>query len=86
MYIMELSRLTKLPLRDAWKHEAIDFTNWLASEENLQLLSESIGIELSNAQTEVGVGYLYADLFQYFPSISFINVFIFGIGSSAKTV
>lgn len=59
---MELSRLTKLPLRDAWKHEAIDFTNWLASEENLQLLSESIGIDLLNAQTEVGVGQFHVDI------------------------
>jgi adenosyl cobinamide kinase/adenosyl cobinamide phosphate guanylyltransferase len=59
---MELSRLTKLPLRSAWKHEAIDFTNWLAGEENLQLLSETIGVELMNAQTEVGVGLFHVDI------------------------
>jgi hypothetical protein len=59
---MELSKLTKLPLRTIWKHEAIDFTNWLAGEENLQLLSETVGIELTNAQTEVGVGQFHVDI------------------------
>ncbi len=59
---MELSRLTKLPLRTIWKHEAIDFTKWLASDENLELLSETIGIELLNAQTEVGVGQFHVDI------------------------
>lgn len=57
-----MSKLTKLPLRTIWKHEAIDFTNWLAGEENLQLLSETIGVELMNAQTEVGVGQFHVDI------------------------
>ena len=59
---MELSKLTKLPLRTIWKHEAIDFTTWLARDENLQHLSETIGIELMNAQTEVGVGQFHVDI------------------------
>ena len=59
---MELSKLIKLPLRTIWKHEAIDFTNWLAREDNLQFLSETIGIELMNAQTEVGVGQFHVDI------------------------
>lgn len=57
-----MSKLTKLPLRTIWKHEAIDFTNWLAGEENLQLLSETVGVELMNAQTEVGVGQFHVDI------------------------
>lgn len=59
---MELSRLTKLPLRSIWKHEALDFTQWLAKEENLALLSETIGTELLNARTEVGVGQFHVDI------------------------
>jgi hypothetical protein len=59
---MELSRLTKLPLRTIWKHEAIHFTQWLALPENLELLSETIGIDLINAQTEVGVGQFNVDI------------------------
>jgi hypothetical protein len=59
---MELSKLTKLPLRTIWKHEALDFTNWLAKEENLELLSDTIGVSLINAQTEVGVGQFHVDI------------------------
>ena len=59
---MELSRLTKLPLRTIWKHEALDFTQWLALPENLELLAETIGVDLLNAQTEVGVGQFNVDI------------------------
>ena len=45
-----------------WKHEAQDFTKWLATEENLALLSETIGITLANPQTEVGVGKFSVDI------------------------
>ena len=59
---MELSRLIKMPLRTVWKHEAIHFTQWLALPENLELLAETIGIDLINAQTEVGVGQFNVDI------------------------
>lgn len=59
---MELSRLTKMPLRTIWKHEALDFTQWLALPENLELLAETIGVDLNNAQTEVGVGQFNVDI------------------------
>ena len=60
--VMKLSKLVKLPLRTIWKHEARDFTKWLATEENLILLSETIGISLANPQTEVGVGRFSVDI------------------------
>ena len=59
---MKLSKLIKLPLRTIWKHEALDFTQWLAEEENLALLSDAIGITLANPQTEVGVGKFSVDI------------------------
>jgi hypothetical protein len=40
----QLAKLTKIKLRDVWPHEALDFTKWLALEENLDALSEEIGI------------------------------------------
>ena len=38
-----LGKIEKIDLRDVWKHEASDFTNWLAQEENFQQLAEEIG-------------------------------------------
>ena len=41
-------------LRKIWKNEATDFTPWLA--ENLELLSETLDIDLSLVETESQVG------------------------------
>lgn len=57
-----LSKLTKVGLRDVWEHEALDFTRWLAKEENLDLLSEEIGIDIKLIQTEAGVGKFSVDI------------------------
>lgn len=59
---MALSKLKKVDLREEWKHEAADFTNWLAQDENLQLLSEEIGIDISLIQTEASVGKFSVDI------------------------
>jgi hypothetical protein len=59
---MELGKLKKVDLRKAWKHEALDFTSWLAKEENLSLLSDEIGIGLQLVQTEAGVGKFNVDI------------------------
>lgn len=53
---MQLSKLEKVDLREVWKHEALDFTNWLAKPENLELLSDEIGIDITLVQTEASVG------------------------------
>ncbi len=60
---MIVGKFQKVKLREIWKHEALDFTNWLAMDENLELLSEIIGISIINAQTEVGVGKFAVDVF-----------------------
>ena len=57
-----LSRLNKVELRDVWGHEAIDFTNWLAQKENLDLLSEEIGVDIKLTQTEANVGKFSVDI------------------------
>ena len=59
---MKLGRLEKLDLRAYWKKEATDFTPWLAMEENIQLLSETIGIELEVQSQEESVGPFSADI------------------------
>jgi len=37
-----LSKLQRVPLREAWRHEAGEFTPWLAEPENLNELQISI--------------------------------------------
>ncbi len=59
---MKLSKLEKVDLREVWKHEALDFTSWLAMPENLELLSDEIGIDISLIQTEASVGNFNVDI------------------------
>lgn len=59
---MNLSKLEKVNLREVWKHEATDFTNWLAKPENLELLSDEIGINITLIQTEASVGKFNVDI------------------------
>ncbi|MBI2405479.1 DUF4268 domain-containing protein [Candidatus Microgenomates bacterium] len=59
---MVLGKLEKVPLRKAWNHEAIDFTKWLAQEENLAVLSDEIGIDITLTQTEASVGKFNVDI------------------------
>jgi Domain of unknown function (DUF4268) len=60
---MELSRIQHVPLREIWKHEASNFTKWLAKDENLALLSEEINIELSVIETEYNIGRFNVDIY-----------------------
>lgn len=57
-----LGRLDKVDLRDIWTTEAGDFTPWLASEENLALLGDTIGIDLELEAQEKSVGPFKADI------------------------
>lgn len=59
---MQLSKLEKVDLREVWKHEALDFTNWLAKPENLELLSDEIGIDIALIRTEAIVGNFNVDI------------------------
>lgn len=59
-----LGKIEKIDdLRTVWKHEAHDFSKWLAREENLSLLSEAIGIDMVLKETESSVGSFSVDLF-----------------------
>lgn len=62
MTASNLGKIMKVELRKAWNHEASDFTNWLAEEENLRLLSDEIGIDIKLIQTEATVGRFNVDI------------------------
>jgi len=57
---MNISRLEKVPLRRLWPHEAHGFTKWLA--ENLDILNDTIGIQLSLVEREASAGPFSADI------------------------
>lgn len=55
-----VGKVERVSIREVWKNEAKDFTNWLA--ENLDTLSETIDIELSTIQTEKFVDTFSVDI------------------------
>lgn len=59
---MNLGKLEKVELRKIWKHEASEFTPWLAQEDNIRLLGDTIGIELGIESQEEQVGPFRADI------------------------
>lgn len=59
--LAKLERITNL--REVWKHEARDFTCWLAKDENLAMLSDVIGVPIELKERESSVGSFNVDLF-----------------------
>ena len=58
----EFGELELVPLREAWPHEAHDFTNWLAEDKNLGRLSDELGLEITKQITEYSVGAFSVDI------------------------
>jgi hypothetical protein len=57
-----LGRLERVELRDIWLSEASDFTPWLGRKENLDILGETLGIDLELEAQERPVGPFRADI------------------------
>jgi hypothetical protein len=57
-----LGRLEKIDLRDIWRTEDQDFTPWLARDENISLLADTLGLELEVEAQEKEVGPFRADI------------------------
>ena len=55
-----IQKLERVPLREVWKHEAYDFTQWL--QENLDILNETLDLELTSAEREQAAGSFSIDL------------------------
>jgi hypothetical protein len=59
---IRLSRLSKINPRDIWRHEAIDFTQWLVKEENISVLCEELELNLENIKPEASAGRYNVDI------------------------
>lgn len=55
-----IGRLERVPLREVWAHEAVDFTQWL--ELNIDVLNEALGLEIVNVDREQAAGKFSIDL------------------------
>lgn len=60
---MQLGRLEEVEVRDLWKHEQYDFSEWLAKPENMEYLSDILGLSLTEVKKEVAVGTYRCDIF-----------------------
>ena len=50
--MINLGKLKEIKdLRKVWPHEALDFTPWLAEEDNLTLLADAVGLEITVDET-----------------------------------
>lgn len=55
-----IGKIQRVGLRDVWKHEALNFTTWL--EENITVLNEALGTNLTIVNREVDAGDFSVDL------------------------
>lgn len=59
---MKLGKLEEVDIRELWKHEQYDFSDWLSKEENIEMLSNEVGLTLTDINKEVFVGSYRCDL------------------------
>lgn len=57
-----IGRLKPVDIKASWPGEASDFTPWLAGDEPLLLLGDTLGLELEFVEAEKGVGPFRADI------------------------
>jgi RecB family endonuclease NucS len=55
-----VGRIERVPLREVWAHEALDFTTWL--EHNAAVLSDVLGVTIANVERERAAGSFNVDL------------------------
>lgn len=59
---MKLGKLQEIDIRKVWQHEQYDFSKWLASEENIQELGDTLNLSLTDVETEKFVGNYRCDI------------------------
>ena len=62
--MVKLSKLEEITdLRTVWPHEAKDFTPWLSQEDNIVLLADAVGMDITVDETESSVGDFNVDIY-----------------------
>lgn len=62
--MINLGQLTEIKdLREVWPHEALDFTPWLAEDDNLAMLADAVGLDITLDETESKVGDFNVDIY-----------------------
>ena len=59
---MKLGKMKELDIRKVWAHEQYDFSKWLAAEENIKELSDTLNLALTDVETEKFVGSYRCDI------------------------
>lgn len=59
---MEFGILTEVNVRELWRHEQYDFSNWIAEKKNIELLNNILGLTLVDIDKEVYVGSYRCDI------------------------
>ena len=62
MKMATIGKLIEVDVRELWKHEQYDFSNWLARPENMEYMNEILGLTLTEVNKEVYVGPYRCDL------------------------
>ena len=58
----KIGKLTEVDVRELWKHEQYDFSEWLAKEDNIEYLNDILGLTLVDVDKEVFVGPYRCDI------------------------
>lgn len=59
---MKLGKLKEIDIRKVWEHEQYDFSKWLSKEENISELGDTLGLSLTDVETEKFVGKYRCDI------------------------
>ena len=60
---MAIGKLEEVDIRELWKHEQYDFSEWLSKKENIENLNNILGLTLVDISKETYVGSYRCDLF-----------------------
>lgn len=60
--MIKLGKIKEVDIRKVWAHEQYDFSKWLASEENISELGDTLNLALTDIETEKFVGAYRCDI------------------------